>query len=112
MARSRRTERTTTPEPTLDARAAQRRLRSLADPQVAAGAARFFKTGPGEYGDGDHFIGIKSPVLKQVAKEFKGLPLPEVETLLHGKIHEERTLALVLLVSQFEKGAVRTTGRP
>ena len=44
-----------------DAQAAQQRLRSLADPAVAAGSARFFKTGPGEYGEGDIFIGIKSP---------------------------------------------------
>lgn len=87
-----------------DARAAQQRLRSLADPEVAAGAARFFKTGSGEYGEGDRFIGIKSPTLKMVAKEFKGLPLAEVECLLHSEIHEDRTLALVILVGQFEKG--------
>jgi 3-methyladenine DNA glycosylase AlkD len=87
-----------------DAQAAQRRLRGLADPAVAAGAARFFKTGPGEYGEGDVFIGIKSPTLKAVAKEFKGLPLAEVECLLHSEIHEDRTLALAILVGQFTKG--------
>jgi hypothetical protein len=57
------------------------RLRSLADPAVAAGSARFFKTGPGEYGEGDIFIGIKSPTLKTVAQDFKALPLAEVEAL-------------------------------
>lgn len=87
-----------------DGRAAQQRLRSLADPAVAAGSARFFKTGPGEYGEGDVFIGIKSPTLKAVAKEFKGLPLAEVECLLHSPVHEDRTLALVILVGQFTKG--------
>jgi len=87
-----------------DARLAQQRLRSLADPAVAAVSARFFKTGPGEYGEGDVFIGIKSPTLKAVAKEFKGLPLAEVERLLHSQVHEDRTLALVILVGQFAKG--------
>lgn len=87
-----------------DARLAQQRLRSLADPAVAAVSVRFFKTGPGEYGEGDVFIGIKSPTLKAVAKEFKGLPLAEVERLLHSQVHEDRTLALVILVGQFAKG--------
>jgi len=86
------------------ARAAQRRLRSLADPAVAAVSTRFFKTGPGEYGEGDVFIGIKSQTLKMVAKEFTGLPLSEVECLLHSEVHEDRTLALVILVGQFTKG--------
>lgn len=87
-----------------DARAAQQRLRSLADPAVAAVSARFFKTGPGEYGEGDVFIGVKSPTLKAVAKEFKGLSLSEVECLLHSEVHEDRTLSLVILVGQFTKG--------
>lgn len=90
---------------------AQQRLRSLADPAVAAGSARFFKTGPGQYGDGDVFIGIKSPTLKTVAKEFKALPLAEVECLLHSDIHEDRTLALVILVGQFTKADDATRKR-
>ena len=87
-----------------DAQAVQQRLRSCPDPAVAAVSARFFKTGPGEYGEGDMFIGVKSPVLKAVAKEFKGLPLSEAECLLHSEVHEDRTLALVILVGQFTKG--------
>ncbi len=87
-----------------DAGTAQRRLRSLADPKVAAILARFFKTGPGQYGEGDRFIGVKVPASRKVAKEFKRLPLTEVECLLHLEIHEERLLALVILVGQFEKG--------
>jgi hypothetical protein len=47
---------------------------------------------------------VKVPAIRQVAKEFSSLPLPEVERLLHSEIHEERLLALVILVSQFEKG--------
>jgi 3-methyladenine DNA glycosylase AlkD len=87
-----------------DAKSAQLRLCSFASPQQAAILARFFKTGPGQYGEGDQFIGIKVPVTRKVAREFKNLPLAEVECLLHSKIHEERLLALVILVGQFEKG--------
>jgi len=83
---------------------AQQRLRSLACPKQAALLARFFKTGPGEYGEGDQFIGVKVPVTRKVAKEFKNLPLPEIGCLLHSEIHEERLLALVILVGQFQKG--------
>ena len=86
------------------AKEARTRLRSLGCPEQAAVLARFFKTGPGQYGEGDRFIGVKVPVTRQVAKEFQGLPLPEVESLLHSAIHEERLLALVILVGQFEKG--------
>jgi len=86
------------------AKAAQKRLRSLACPEQAAILSRFFKTGPGQYGEGDRFIGVKVPVTRRVAKEFKDLPLAEVESLLHSEIHEERLLALVILVGQFEKG--------
>lgn len=82
---------------------AQRRLRSLGSPEQAANLARFFKTDPGQYGEGDQFIGVKVPVIRKVAKEFKSLPLAEVECLLHSEIHEERLLALVILVGQFEK---------
>ncbi|MHB8971229.1 MAG: DNA alkylation repair protein [Pirellulaceae bacterium] len=73
----------------MTAREAQIRLRALANPQQAAISARFFKTGPGEYGAGDVFRGIKVPVIRRVAKDvkFKNLPLPEVELLLHSKIH-------------------------
>jgi len=86
------------------AKSAQQRLRSLGCPQQAAILARFFKTGPGEYGEGDRFIGVKVPVTRKVAREFKSLPLPEVERLLRSEMHEERLLALVILVGQFEKG--------
>jgi 3-methyladenine DNA glycosylase AlkD len=86
------------------ARKAQQRLRSFASPEQAAILARFFKTGPGQYGEGDRFIGVKVPTTRKVAREFKNLPLFEVKRLLHSKIHEERLLALVILVGQFEKG--------
>lgn len=87
-----------------DANAAQRRLRSLGCREQAAILCRFFKTGPGQYGEGDQFIGVKVPAVRKVAKEFKDLPLQQVECLLHSAIHEERLLALVILVGQFAKG--------
>jgi len=80
------------------------RLRSVADREHAAVLARFFKTGPGEYGEGDVFLGIRVPVMRKVAKEFARLALPELGSLLHCEFHEARTLALVIFVSQSEKG--------
>ena len=93
------------------ARTAQQRLRNLADPEVAIVLASFFKTGPGQYGEGDRFIGVKVPAIRKVAKEFGKLPISKVERLLHSKIHEERLLALVILVDQFEKGSDATRKR-
>ena len=83
---------------------ARTRLKSLASPAAAALATRFFKTGPGEYGEGDTFIGVNVPTLRTVAREFRALPLAEVEALLHSPIHEERHLALLTLVLQAAKG--------
>jgi 3-methyladenine DNA glycosylase AlkD len=87
-----------------NAEAARQRLRGLACPQQATILARFFKTGPGEYGEGDQFIGVKVPVIRSVARDFRELPLDEVERLLHSEVHEDRTLALVILVNRFTKG--------
>ena len=81
----------------------QTRLRSLGNPEDAAFLAGFFKTGPGQYGEGDVFIGVRVPVTRKVAKDFNGLPLPELECLLHSPIHEERLAALVILVMQAAK---------
>jgi len=110
---ARRTQLAIDPEagPQLDAVAAQQRLGSLACPKQAAILARFFKTGPGQYGEGDRFLGVKVPVIRQVAKEFKGLALAEVERLLHSELHEERLLALVLLVGQFTQADDATRKR-
>lgn len=63
----------------------------------------FFKTGPGQYGEGDFFLGITVPVSRRVAKEFAGLPLCEIKTLLDNKYHEVRMVALAILVANYEK---------
>ena len=87
----------------MTAKDAKKKLKSLASPEVAKSSARFFKTGPGEYGEGDIFIGIKVPTLRSMSREFKALPLEDIETLLSSPIHEERHLALMILVLQVAK---------
>jgi len=80
------------------------RLFALGNKERAAGSQRFFKTGPGEYGEGDIFLGIKVPVLRGLAKEYFDLSLKEVNTILESKFHEERLLSLFIMVDQFSKG--------
>lgn len=82
---------------------ARQKLKTLASSDVAKASARFFKTGPGQYGEGDIFIGVKVPVLRTVAREFRSLPLEEIGALLESPIHEERQLALLILVLQVAK---------
>jgi hypothetical protein len=79
------------------------RLRSLANAETARALQGFFKTGPGEYGEGDLFLGIKMPPLRVLAREFYAVPLAEVTTLLQSPYHEARVLALMILVRRFEK---------
>ncbi len=76
-------------------------LKEVADKKQALELQRFFKTGPGEYGEGDIFLGIKVPVLRKIAKNNKGISLPDIEKLLHSPIHEERFLSLVLLIQTY-----------
>lgn len=64
---------------------------------------RFFKAGPGEYGEGDEFIGVRVPDSREVAKQHKDLPLSEMQNLLDSKIHEERFVGLAILVYRFKK---------
>ncbi|MFN0156791.1 MAG: DNA alkylation repair protein [Bacteroidota bacterium] len=79
-------------------------LAARAKPANVSLLQRFFKTGKGEYGEGDVFIGVKVPQIRQVAREYKDVPLEIALTLLCSKIHEERLLALLLMVGIFEKG--------
>ncbi len=81
----------------------QREFRALGDREVAQKSLRFFKTGAGQYGEGDQFLGIRVPVLREFAKQHKGLSLSQIQKILRSQYHEERLLALIMLVSRFEK---------
>lgn len=78
-------------------------LKMKANPEQAKVYLRFFKTGKGEYGEGDEFYGIKVPVSRQIAKQFKALSSAEIQELLNSKVHEERLIALFILTEQYRK---------
>src|SRR5438045_1094083 len=84
--------------------AIQARLRALGDPAAAAGAARLFKTGPGQYGKGDVFLGVGAADLRATAKQFRDLPPANAVALLQSPIHEDRSVALLILVRHAEHG--------
>ena len=77
-------------------------LRKFASSERAKILARFFKTGPGQYGEGDQFIGMTVPQSRSVVKKYKDLPFEEITALLHSYIHEERLIALLILIEQFQ----------
>ena len=78
-------------------------LRQFANPERAVGALRFFKTGPGEYGAGDRFLGVTVPQTRSLLPASEGLSEADVLTLLRSEWHEERLLALLILVRRFTK---------
>ena len=85
----------------------QKNIRNLGDKAIAEHSQRFFKTGKGDYGEGDKFLGIRVPVLRKQAKQFKELPFELVLQLLYSEYHEERLLCLLILVLQFSKGSTK-----
>ena len=82
----------------------KKELRRLADPQQAAVLQRFFKTGPGQYGAGDRFLGLPVTKARTLLPRFRGLPLPDLEKLLDSPWHEERMMAVIILVDRYRKG--------
>jgi 3-methyladenine DNA glycosylase AlkD len=78
-------------------------LRQYASPEKKVNVERFFKTGKGQYGEGDQFIGVNNPDIRKVARQYKDISLDEIELLLHSTIHEDRLCALIILVNQNAK---------
>ena len=82
----------------------RKRLRELEDKNKAETLRRFFKTGPGEYAEGDRFLGIQVPQLRKLSKECGDMALGEVEGLLKSSFHEHRFLALLILIRKYHSG--------
>ena len=77
------------------------KLHQLGDRKRAEQSKRYFKTGPGEYGEGDIFLGIPVPELRKLSRTYRDIPLETAEKLLESPIHEERMLALLILVLKY-----------
>ena len=86
-------------------------LRRKANPTKAKCLAKFFKTGPGQYGEGDVFIGLTVPEVRVVAKKYADASLDDLDRLLADKIHEVRLLGLMIVVLQYERGDAGTKKR-
>ncbi len=82
----------------------RKKVRKLADKDKAKLLQGFFKTGPGQYGEGDVFLGLTVPVLREITRECRDTSLADVMALLQSPIHEERMLALFLLVGAYSRG--------
>lgn len=82
-------------------------LKKLANPRKAIDLQRFFKTGPGDYAEGDIFLGIVVPQTRIIAKKYTDLSLTEIKRLTESVFHEVRFCGLLILVSQFEKAKTR-----
>ena len=81
-----------------------KRLRKMGNKEDARFLQGFFKTGAGQYGEGDIFLGIRVPTIRKLAKEYENLPLKEILLLLKSPYHEVRLLALILFVNAFARG--------
>lgn len=82
-------------------------MKKKANSQKAKLLQGFFKTGKGQYGEGDIFLGIMVPIQREIAKKYQDLYLSDIQKLLNSKIHEERLIALLILVSQFKRGDIQ-----
>jgi 3-methyladenine DNA glycosylase AlkD len=87
---------------------AQRTLRQCASPAKAKILRAFFKTGAGQYGEGDIFIGVKVPEIRAISRRFKDLDLKTILKILHSPVHEDRLLALLILIKQYQTGTIST----
>ncbi len=83
-------------------------LQKYSSPERARASARFYKTGPGQYGHGDTFIGASVPEQRKVANQFADLSLEEIDNLLQSKTHEHRLTGLFILVGQYKTADLKT----
>ncbi len=80
-------------------------LQSMANPEKAAFLQRFFKTGPGQYAEGDVFLGLIAPLTRSIAKANKQTPLAELQVLMESEYHEARLCALLIVVEHVKKAS-------
>src|SRR3989304_699076 len=88
----------------MDPQENRKKIQKLHDKDKAKILQGFFKTGPGEYGEGDVFLGITVPVLRKLSREYDGIGIKDALPLLQSSVHEERLLALFLLIRAYSKG--------
>ncbi|MCC7522676.1 DNA alkylation repair protein [Candidatus Uhrbacteria bacterium] len=82
-----------------------RELKEHGNPDLAAFSARFFKTGKGQYGHGDIFLGLKVPLTRRLVKPYKNLPFPEIQKLLDSRYHEVRLAGVIILSTRNDAGS-------
>lgn len=82
----------------------QKELRAHASAERKKAVEWYFKTGKGQYGEGDIFMGVATPDIRRISLKYRGLPFEELQKLIASPIHEERSCALAILVYQYEKG--------
>jgi 3-methyladenine DNA glycosylase AlkD len=87
----------------LSAKEIRRRVRELSNAERAEVLQRFFKTGPGQYGEGDIFLGLTVPQMRALAREYRAVSNEEIVNLLQSTFHDERAIALFILVQAFAK---------
>jgi 3-methyladenine DNA glycosylase AlkD len=95
---------TSTAAQSTSAEAIEARLHEMGDAEHARFVAGYFRTGPGEYGHGDRFLGIRVPALRALVREYRGVSLDAAATLLRSEWHEARLLALLLLADAYRRG--------
>jgi len=76
-------------------------IRKLSNPEKAKTFQWFFKTGPGQYGAGDKFLGLTTPQMRTISRKYKTLPLSDIQQLIKSPYHEDRSIAIQILVLQF-----------